>query len=137
MGKLSLITKTVLPKDTRSMNALLHPLKLSDIVTRMKHKQTWVQGELNAMVLLKSRDKQIVLTALHGGTVIDSFQENNSITFQIIEGKLKFQTRKESVLLDKGQLLTLHENIKYSLSASEETIFLLTIACGVLQPVEN
>jgi len=44
-----------------------------------------------------------------------------------------FHTRKESVTLDKGQLLTLHENIKYSLTSKEETVLLLTIASGVLQ----
>ena len=89
------------------------------------------------MILLKSPDKQIVLTALHEGTEINSFQSNDSITFQIIEGKLKFQTRKESVTLNKGQLLTLHENIKYSLTTSEETVFLLTIANSTLKQAEN
>ena len=89
------------------------------------------------MILLKSPGKQIVLTALHEGTEINSYQSNDSITLQIIEGKLRFQTRKESITLDKGQLLTLHENIKYSLSTMEETVFLLTIANGILKPGEN
>lgn len=77
-----------------------------------------------------------MLTALHDGTEIQSFQSNDSITFQIIEGKLMFHTRKESVTLDKGQLLTLHENIKYSLT-SKETVLLLTIASGALQLSKN
>lgn len=33
-----------------------------------------------AMVLLKSPEKQIVLTALHGGTEIQSYQSNDSIS---------------------------------------------------------
>jgi quercetin dioxygenase-like cupin family protein len=92
-----------------------------------------MKGELNAMVLLKSPVKQILLTALHGGTEIKSYQADDSITLQIIEGKLKFHTRKESITLDEGQLLTLHENIKYSLSTREETVFLLTIANSSLR----
>ena len=101
---------------------------LPTLIKKMRHSKTWADGELNAMILLNSRDKQIVLTALHEGTEINSFQANDSITFQIIEGQLMFHTRKETVTIEKGQLLTINDNIKYSLSTLEETIFLLTIA---------
>jgi quercetin dioxygenase-like cupin family protein len=137
MEKESLKGKPPLPKDNRSLNASLLTFDLPTLIEMMKHSHAWAKGELNAMILLKSPDKQIVLTALHEGTEIKSFQSNDSITFQIIEGKLKFHTRKESVTLDQGQLLTLHENIKYSLTTREETVFLLTIANGTLQQAEN
>ena len=110
---------------------------LPALVDKMKHKQSWANGELNAMILLKTPNKQIVLTAMHDGTEIQSFQSNDSITFQIIEGQLMFHTREESVTLDEGQLLTLHENIKYSLTTKEETVLLLTIASGALEFSEN
>jgi hypothetical protein len=103
----------------------------------MKHSDSYTKGELNAIVLLKSPDKKIVLTALHEDTVIKSFQSDDSITFQLIEGKLRFHTRKESVTLNKGQLLTLHEKIKFSLTISEESVLLLTMVTGSLQPDNN
>jgi quercetin dioxygenase-like cupin family protein len=130
MEKETLKTKVPLAKEKRSQNASLLTFDLPALIEKMKQSDTWAQGEFNAMVLLKSPDKQIVLTALHEGTEIKSFQSNDLITFQIIEGKVKFHTRKESVILDKGQLLTLHENIKYKLITKEETVFLLTIANG-------
>ena len=130
MEKETLKTKVPLAKEKRSQNASLLTFDLPALIETMKQSQTWAKGELNAMILLKSPDKQIVLTALHEGTEIKSFQSNDLITFQIIEGKVKFHTRKESVILDKGQLLTLHENIKYKLITKEETVFLLTIANG-------
>jgi quercetin dioxygenase-like cupin family protein len=111
------------------------PLLIFDLPTligKLKQSHNWAKGELNATILLKRPDKQVVLTALHKGTEISSFQSNDSITFQIIEGKLKFHTRKRSVILDKGQLLTLHENINYRLISGEDTVFLLTIANGAL-----
>jgi len=86
---------------------------------------------------LKSPVKQIVLTALHEETEIIFNQSKDAITFQIIEGQLKFQTEDESVMLEKGQLLTLHKNIKYSLTTKEETVFLLTITTATLQPIKN
>jgi quercetin dioxygenase-like cupin family protein len=105
---------------------------LPTLIYKLKQSHNWANGELNATILLKRPDKQVVLTALHKGTEISSFQSNGSITFQIIEGKLKFHTRKRSVILDKGQLLTLHENINYRLISREDTVFLLTIANGAL-----
>ncbi len=63
-------------------------LNLPGLIERMKRSDAWANGDLNAMILLKSDNTQIVLTAIHKGTEITSFQSNDSITFQIIEGKL-------------------------------------------------
>jgi quercetin dioxygenase-like cupin family protein len=136
MEKGTLKTKPPLPNGNRSPNDSLFAFDLPTLIETMKHSHSWAKGELNAMILLNSPEKQIVLTALHEGTEIKSFQSNDSITFQIIEGKLKFHARKESVTLNKGQLLTLHENIKYRLTTREETVLLLTIKNSTLQPAE-
>lgn len=128
MGMEILLTKPPLPKENRSLNSSLLTFDLPALIENMKHSHIWTKGELNTMILLKRPDKQIVLTAMHEGTEISSFQSNYSVTFQIIEGKLKFHTQKKSVTLDRGQLLTMHDNIKYRLTSKEETVFLLTIA---------
>jgi quercetin dioxygenase-like cupin family protein len=118
------------------LDPLLFTFDLPALIENMKNSSAWAEGELNAMILFKRPEKQIVLTALHEGTKIDSFQANDSVTFQIIEGKLKFHTTKESVTLESGQLLALHENIKYSLTSGKETVFLLTIDKRGCQPTE-
>jgi quercetin dioxygenase-like cupin family protein len=133
----TLKTRSSLSGDNRSRKATMHTFDLPALIKKMKRECTWLQGELDARILLKSPHKQIVLTALHKGTEIISFQSNDSITIQIIEGKLRFHTRKESVVLENGQLLTLHEKIKYSLTTNEDTVLLLTIANGILQTAEN
>jgi len=128
MEKQSFKTETSLSNDKSIQNASLLNFDLPTLVENIKLSQSWVQGKLNAVILLKSPEKQIVLTALHEDTEINSFQSSDSITVQIIEGKLKFHTRKVSVMLGRGQILTLHENIKYSMLTKEKTVFLLTIA---------
>jgi quercetin dioxygenase-like cupin family protein len=124
-------------KEAGGHSSSLFTFDLPNLIANMKHSNSWSKGELNAMILLNSPGKQILLTALHEGTEISSFQSHDSITLQIIEGKLRFHTRKESVTLDKGQLLTLHENIKYSLTNKEETVFLLTIVKDIFRQSEN
>lgn len=120
-------------KENRPVNTSLLTFNLPILIDKMKHSNSWAKGDLDAMVLLKNKDKQIVLTAMHEGTEIYSFQSKGSVTFQIIEGKLLFHTRKESVSLDKGQLLTLYDNIRYSLTSEYETVFLLTMASNAIQ----
>ncbi len=119
-----------------SRNGFPLALNLRVLISRMKRSVAWTNGELNAMILLKSDNTQIVLTAIHKGTEITSFQSNDSITFQIIEGNLMFHSRKESLSLDRGHLMTLHENVDYSLTTDEETVFLSTIASGELETSE-
>ncbi|MCX6254061.1 MAG: hypothetical protein NTV31_06230 [Bacteroidia bacterium] len=133
----TLNTKVPLSKDGRSLNSSLLSFDLSALIKNMKQSYSWGKGELNALILLKSPDKQIILIAMHEGTEIKSFQSNDSITFQIIDGELRFHTRKDSVTLNKGQLLTLRENIKYSLTTLEETVFLLTILNGITKVAKN
>jgi quercetin dioxygenase-like cupin family protein len=119
------------------LSASLLSFDFPALIDKMKHKQTWENGELNSTVLLKSTGKQIVLTILHEGTEIKSFQSSDSITFEILEGKLTFHAHKETILLEKGKLLTLRENIKYSLTTIEDTVLLLTIANSLVKSSEN
>jgi quercetin dioxygenase-like cupin family protein len=119
--------KASLRKDYRSYNASLFHFDFPKLVDNMKHRRAWTKGELISMILLKSPDKQIVLTVMHDRTEINYFQADGSITFQIIEGKLRLNTPQESLILDKGQFLTLNDKIKYSLNSVEETVFLMTI----------
>lgn len=124
-------------KADNSLNTSLYLYDFPTLIGKMKQKHSWIKGDLDTMILLKTPTRQIVLTALHEGTEIKSFQSNESITFQIIEGKIKFHTRKGSLNLDKDQLLTVCENIKYSLTTNEETVLLLTITSSAVQLSEN
>jgi len=124
-------------KNSRSSGCTLLGFNLPSLIATMKHSDTWANGELNALVLLKSPKKQIILTAMHAGTEIESFQSNESITFQIIEGRLKFHIRKDTLTLNEGQLMTLDENINYRLSSQEETVFLLTISDTIAKAPAN
>jgi quercetin dioxygenase-like cupin family protein len=134
IGKESLNTNAPLQKDGKSQHASLFTFDLPTLIEKLKHQDISTKGELNSMILFENHDKQIVLITLHDGTELKSFQSSDSITVQVIEGKIKFYTRKKSVTLKKNQLLTLYEKIKYTLISKEDTVVLLTIEKGVLYP---
>ncbi len=124
-------------KNYKSSDSRLSGFDLPSLIETMKQSCTWANGELNALVLLNTPEKQIILTAMHKGTEILSFQSNDSLTVQIIEGRLKFHTGRDSVTLNEGQLMTLDEHLKYRLSTEEETVFLLTISNTSSNPGSN
>ena len=116
-----------LPDQGRTTDNIFCESDLPYLIDKMKESNSWKRGEMTSKVLLNIPDRQIVLTALHEDTEIDSSQTSGSVTFRIVEGKVFFRSMKESALINKGQVLTLNEQIDYSLTAREETILLLTI----------
>jgi quercetin dioxygenase-like cupin family protein len=123
-------------KELRFKDQIL-PFDLPGLIASMKESPTWANNELNAMVLSRDRNKQIILTSIHDGTEIESFQSKDSITFHILEGKLNFHTDENTLILNEGQLMTLTNKIKYRLTTDEDTVFLLTISDNTRETFHN
>jgi len=114
---------------SRSISDSMQQFDLPSLIKNMKDPKTWDKGGLKTLTLINIPGTQIVLTALHEDTEIESFQSCNSVTIEIVEGRIFFRTRKESHILDEGQTLTLFEKVEYSITAREETVVLFTLAC--------
>lgn len=114
--------------DNESVNSPYFPGDLTELIENMKLSNDWTNGSLFAKILMSSSQKHVVLTVLHEGTEINSFQSNDSVTIEIIEGELMFQSKEKHVILQKGQYLTVHDKIRYCLTTAEDTAFLLTVA---------
>jgi len=112
MVKEKLQVKSSANTHRKQLNVSFDSLDIVTLAKKMKHDCNWIQGDLSTKILLKNSTKKVLLTALHEGTEIKSYQSNDSITFQVIEGRLSFRTRKKCVVIEKDQLLTLKENIK-------------------------
>ena len=115
------------PDADRPLDAEMLKFDLNSVTARIKKEDDWQKDDHNAITLMKSEKMRIVLIAMHAGSEIKMHKSEGPISVHILEGKLKFKTEKESVILSKGELLTLHENISHSLSAIDETSFLLTL----------
>jgi quercetin dioxygenase-like cupin family protein len=111
----------------RQLDAPMLNFDLPSIVERIKQEEDWISGKHNAITLMKSDIMRIVLIAMHEGNEMEMHKTGGPISIHIIEGKLTLATEKDSIIIHKGHLLTLHENIKHGLTAIDETIILLTI----------
>lgn len=118
----------------RSLSIPFPEFDLGWLIEKMKLGKNWKKGDLDALVLLNSPARQILLTILHEGTEINSFQANDSVNIKILEGEIYFKTPRESVSLYRGQELTIHEKFKYNLTTRAETVLLLTLLNGTPEP---
>jgi len=107
------------------LNKSVFQYDLPELIKKMKNTPGWRNGELAATVLLKSPGKQIVLTLLHDDTEVNSFQSGDSLTLQMIAGKIELITPSKTVILNYDQLLTLNDKTKFRLTSLEESVFLL------------
>lgn len=128
--KAPFITESNTDNNTRLINTSLNSSDLGVMISHLKQEPSWEEGELKSSILLKSPSKKILLTVLHAGTVISSFQTDDSITFQVIEGILNLHFRNESFTLNKGEVLIMNEKLKYEINTLEDSAFLMILTSG-------
>lgn len=101
---------------------------LTSVIENLKTDLPLEEGELITKILLKSPELNILLVKMHVGTEFISYQKSQSVTFRILQGKLKLHIRKGSLTLNEGESLILSEKTKYRIASIESTALLLTLA---------
>jgi quercetin dioxygenase-like cupin family protein len=120
------ITESAMYNEKRALNSS----DLSVLIANLKNEETWEQGELKSAVLLRSPSKKIILTVLHKGTEISSFQSDDSVTVQVIEGNLKLNYENKIFNLRKGEIMIIKDRAKYKIDSVEDSAFLMILTTG-------
>ena len=116
------------PEGTRLMDAPVVPIDIPDFLRQIKNEPAWENSDRNAITVYKTDGMRIVLIALHKGTVMEKHTTNGVVSVHVLEGEINFNTEEEYYNLKKGKLIALHTNVAHSVSAVEESVFLLTVA---------
>jgi len=116
------------PEGDRVIDAPMVAVDLSEAMKQVKKEASWGNSDRNAITVFKSNGMRIVLIALHKGAVMNTHTAQGIISVQVLEGKMIFATDIRSSELIKEQMLVLHEGIPHSVTAIEETTFLLTLS---------
>lgn len=119
------------PEGDRLIDATLVNIDLPMYMQQIKEESSWKDGKRNAITVFKTNGLRIVLIALHEGAEMARHTADGIISVQVLEGKLQFNTDRQSVELFNGQMLALHERIPHSVMAIKETIFLLTLSTAL------
>ena len=115
------------PEGERILNAPLVEMNLNNFISQVKNESTWAEKDRNSVTIFKSETLRIVLIGLHENAELKPHKANGVISVQVLEGKLEFNSEKESKHIEKGQMVVLQENITHSVKAISECFFLLTL----------
>lgn len=122
------INEKPLERKEKVLDATLLRLDLPAAIEKIRNEIAWKTGSRDIMGLYRNPSMKIELIALHTGAKTTPHLTEGVTSLHVIEGVIKLRTGNETIVLNKGQILTLHANIMFEARAMEEAYFLLTVA---------
>ena len=115
------------PEGDRVLNAPLVEIDLNKFIAELKQETTWTESDRNSITVFKSDNVTIVLLGLHANAELKTHTGKGHISLQVLDGEIKFTAEQQTVSMEKGQMVSLQENIPHSVLAIKESFFLLTM----------
>lgn len=115
------------PEGDRMLDAPVVEMDLNKLVLQIKSETAWEEADHNAITIFKSDLMRIVLMGMHKNAEFKTHTAKGTISVQVIAGKINFTANDNTVSMEAGQMLVLHEKILHSVLALTESFFLLTL----------
>lgn len=112
----------------RLIDAPLLEMDLNKLIEKMKIESNWNKNGHNSITILKSANMRIVLLGLRANSEMKEHKAGGVISVQVLEGKINFITAEQNAVIEKGQMISLQENILHKVQAQTDSFFLLTLA---------
>ncbi|OJW80999.1 MAG: hypothetical protein BGO69_13115 [Bacteroidetes bacterium 46-16] len=116
------------PNGNRLIDASLIGIDINDYIQQLKDEEAWQKNDRNAITLFKTDNMRIVLAAFHENATMPGNTTSGTISLQVLEGKVKISSGLGQIDVGEKQMAALHGEVPYSITAVEESVFLLTIA---------
>lgn len=115
------------PDGDRTLNAPLVEIDLNKFISQVKSETTWQDSDRNSITVFKSEKKTIVLVGMHAGATMDKHISEGEITIEVLAGRINFESSEKTISLGQGNMIALQAGIEHSVTAGEESFFLLTL----------
>lgn len=115
------------PEGDRMLDAPVVEMDLNKLVLQIKSETAWEEADHNAITIFKSDLMRIVLMGMNKNAELKTHTAKGTISVQVIAGKINFTANDNTVSMEAGQMLVLHEKILHSVLALTESFFLLTL----------
>jgi len=97
-------------------------------IEKLRQEDAWKTTSRNTKTLVKYPDLRIVLISLKSGKRMENHRTDESISIQVLSGKLRLHLPGQTVELRHGHLLTLERALPHDVEAMEDSAFLLTLS---------
>lgn len=115
------------PEGDRQVDAPLVLVDIPSFIEQLKSEKAWDENDRNSITVFKSDKLRIVIVALHKNAEMHTEHPKNILNIQMLKGKIKLYVNEKSTVIEKEQILVLHENIPYRIEAVKKSVFLLTV----------
>ncbi len=117
------------PWGERPIDAPVIPIDIPSYIQQLMLEESWQKNERNAITLFKTENITLTLAAFHKDAELKPGNTYGSglIMLQVIDGQMMVKTGMDTLEINKGQMVTIHEQIPYSATAGAETVCLLTV----------
>jgi len=114
------------PEGDRVIDAPFLFIDIEKYHRQILEEEAWQKNDRNGITLFKSEGSTIVLTALHAGADVPENDIKGTVFIQVLEGLVALDLAGEKIELRKGNMVTLHANIKHALFATDDSLLLIT-----------
>jgi quercetin dioxygenase-like cupin family protein len=114
-------------RPARSLRPALEVLDIGAEGVGLLAEPEWSEGDRNARTLLKTESLRLVLTALRAGATMQNEDPDESISVHGLQGTMDVEVDGATVAVHKGELVCLAGGDPWSLTASSDCLFLLTV----------
>jgi quercetin dioxygenase-like cupin family protein len=115
------------PEGERILNAKFVEIDLNKFIAELKQENKWADRDHNSITVFKSNSSTMVLMGMRKNAELKEHTAFGNISVQVLEGVINFFAEQQKLSLTKGQIITLEANIPHSVTAIEESFFLLTL----------
>jgi len=115
------------PTGDRIIDAPQHLVDIDFELSVLKKENAWEKNDRNAITVFKTNQLTIVLVALKTGASLLPHQVSAIASVQILKGKAEFTSEEGQKELVENNIIILHSNEMFNITALEETNILVTI----------
>lgn len=95
-------------------------------VNQLKQEKSWQEGDRNSITIFKAAPITTVLSILKESAQVIENTVAAFVSIQVIAGNVEVSTEDGNMSLIKDQMITIHPNIRHTVTIKEEAILLLT-----------
>lgn len=116
------------PGEPHLLDAPLIQIDVPRFSWQLKSEETWKTSDRNAVTLCKMQALRVVLMGLHQGAELKEHTANGTLSLQVLEGEIEFSAEGKSLQLTQGQIVCVQKSVPHAVSATQESLLLLTLA---------
>lgn len=116
------------PEGGRALNQEMLTFDTDALISQIKSEEAWARSDRNSLTIFKNDTLCMVIVGLHPEAAMKKHSATGSITVQVLQGDIIFETLNQKSELTRGKMIALPAGIPHQVYAVKESFFLLTLA---------